>query len=114
MCLDSCWQSFATGRSWSKRGMVCGQPATTSVPTQTHSSIGSLSKALTGVGVELLVEQGKLKLDEPASHYIKGLPKKWQSIPLKFFLAHQSGIPDIPSAKQPTFQEELRSVDNFR
>lgn len=74
--------------------------------------IGSLSKALTAVGIELLVEQGKLNLDEPTSRYIKGLPKSWQPIPLKFFLAHQSGIPDIASAQQPTFQAELRSIDN--
>ena len=74
--------------------------------------IGSLSKALTGVGIELLVEQGKIELDEPTSRYVKRLPKSWQPIPLKFFLAHQSGIPDIASSKQPTFQAELRTVDN--
>jgi CubicO group peptidase (beta-lactamase class C family) len=74
--------------------------------------IGSLSKALTGVGIELLAEQGKLKLDEPVSHYVKGLPKTWRPIPLKFFLAHQSGIPEI-TAKKPSFEEMLRTADDL-
>jgi CubicO group peptidase (beta-lactamase class C family) len=73
--------------------------------------IGSLSKAVTAVGVEVLVEQGKVKLDLPASHYIKDLPRTWQSIPLKLFMAHQSGIPDIASSKKPSFSEEVREFD---
>jgi CubicO group peptidase (beta-lactamase class C family) len=75
--------------------------------------IGSLSKALSGVGVEVLAEQGKLNLDQPASTYVKDLPPSWRRIPLKLFLAHQSGIPETPSAKQPSFQEELRSVEKL-
>ncbi|HEX3872072.1 MAG TPA: serine hydrolase domain-containing protein, partial [Pirellulales bacterium] len=41
-----------------------------------------------------------------------GLPQAWRGIPLKLFLAHQSGIPEIESARQPTFQEELREVEH--
>ena len=57
--------------------------------------IGSLSKALTAVGAMLLVEQGKLDLDAPAGNYLKGLPKSWQPITVKQFMAHQSGIPQL-------------------
>lgn len=74
--------------------------------------IGSLSKAVSAVGVELLAERSKLKLDQPASRYVKGLPRSWQQIPLKLFLAHQSGIPDMGTYQRPTFEEELRAVDN--
>jgi CubicO group peptidase (beta-lactamase class C family) len=71
--------------------------------------IGSLSKAITRFGVELLVEHGKLKLDEPIGQQVRGLPPAWRSIPLKFFLAHQSGIPE-PTEKKSTFEEEARTV----
>jgi CubicO group peptidase (beta-lactamase class C family) len=70
--------------------------------------IGSLSKAVTAVGVELLAERGKLSLDDPLGRYIKGLPKPWQPIPLKYVLAHQSGIPELPNKKP--FEEMLRSA----
>lgn len=74
--------------------------------------IGSLSKAVTGVGVEVLAEQGKLTLDDPLGRYVKGVPKTWQGIPLKYVLAHQSGIPEL-SSKKPTFEEMLRSADDI-
>jgi CubicO group peptidase (beta-lactamase class C family) len=73
--------------------------------------IGSLSKAITGVGVELLAERGQLSLDEPVARHVRGLPRSWQSIPLKLFLAHQSGIPEM-DAKLPTFAETARTADN--
>jgi CubicO group peptidase (beta-lactamase class C family) len=73
--------------------------------------IGSLSKALTAVGAMLLVEQGKLDLDAPAGKYLKGLPKSWQPITVKQFMAHQSGIPQLNS-KFPTFKEMLKSAED--
>jgi len=73
--------------------------------------IGSLSKALTAVGAMLLVEQGKLDLDAPAGKYLKGLPKSWQPITVKQFMAHQSGIPQL-NWKFPTFKEMLKSAED--
>jgi CubicO group peptidase (beta-lactamase class C family) len=73
--------------------------------------IGSLSKALTAVGAMLLVEQGKLDLDAPASKYLKGLPSTWQPITVKQFMAHQSGIPQL-NRKFPTFKEMLKAAED--
>jgi CubicO group peptidase (beta-lactamase class C family) len=73
--------------------------------------IGSLSKALTAVGAMLLVEQGKLDLDAPAGNYLKGLPKSWQPITVKQFMAHQSGIPQL-NMKFPTFKQMLKSAED--
>ncbi len=72
--------------------------------------IGSLSKAVTAVGVMLLVEQGKINLNAPASSYLKGLPRSWQRITVAQFMAHQSGIPQL-NKKFPTFRQMLRSAD---
>jgi CubicO group peptidase (beta-lactamase class C family) len=72
--------------------------------------IGSLSKALTAIGAMLLLEQGKLDLDAPASRYLKRLPRSWYGITVKQFMAHQSGIPQL-ERKLPTFEQMLRSAD---
>lgn len=73
-------------------------------------SIGSLSKAVTGVGIELLAERGKLDLDEPAGRHVPHLPPAWGRIPLKYYLAHQSGIPMIATSKAPTFAATIAPV----
>ncbi len=72
--------------------------------------IGSLSKAVTAVGVMMLVEQGKINLNAPAKNYLKALPKSWQRITVAQFMAHQSGIPQF-NKKFPTFRAMLRSAD---
>ena len=72
--------------------------------------IGSLSKALTAVGVMLLVQQGKIDLNAPASHYLKGLPTRWRRITVAQFMAHQSGIPQL-NIKLPMFRAMLRSAE---
>jgi CubicO group peptidase (beta-lactamase class C family) len=70
--------------------------------------IASVSKAVTAVGAMLLVEQGKLDLDQPISTYLKGLPPTWRRIKVRQFMTHTSGIPQVPKSK--TFAEALARV----
>jgi CubicO group peptidase (beta-lactamase class C family) len=70
--------------------------------------IGSVSKAVTAVGAMLLVEQGKLDLDQPIATYLKGLPPTWRHIKVRQFMTHTSGIPQVPKAK--TFTDALAKV----
>ncbi len=74
--------------------------------------IGSLSKALTAVGAMLLVEQGKIDLNAPASEYLRELPESWRGITVAQFMAHQSGIPQL-NEKFPTFRVMLRSAERI-
>jgi CubicO group peptidase (beta-lactamase class C family) len=62
--------------------------------------IGSLSKAITAVGAMLLVDKGKLNLDDPASRYMKDLPRDWNRITVRQFMTHTSGIPDLPNRQK--------------
>jgi CubicO group peptidase (beta-lactamase class C family) len=71
--------------------------------------IGSLSKALTAVGLMLLAQQGKVDLNAPASDYLGGLPGSWRRITVAQFMAHQSGIPQL-ERKLPMFRAMLRSA----
>jgi CubicO group peptidase (beta-lactamase class C family) len=70
--------------------------------------IGSVSKAVTAVGAMLLVEQGKLDLDQPIERYLKGLPPPWRRITVRQFMTHTSGIPQVP--RSPTFAAAVARV----
>ncbi len=58
--------------------------------------IGSISKSFTGVGVMLLVEEGKIKLDEPISTYIGPVPAAWAPITVRHLLNHTAGLREDP------------------
>jgi len=57
--------------------------------------IGSTTKQFTAVAIMLLVERGKISLDDTISHYIKDSPDTWRSITIEHLLTHTSGIDDI-------------------
>ncbi|MBB5876106.1 serine hydrolase domain-containing protein [Xanthomonas sp. 3498] len=52
----------------------------------------SMAKLLTSTLVMQLVDQGKVDLDAPASRYVPQLPAAWQTIHVRDFLNHSSGI----------------------
>jgi CubicO group peptidase (beta-lactamase class C family) len=69
-------------------------------------AIGSISKAVTAVGTLLLVQDGKLRLNDPAAKYLSGLPESWRRITVRQFMTHTSGIPRIVGA--PSFATALK------
>lgn len=78
-----------------------------SVPgLDTVFAIGSISKAVTAVGALLLMQDGKLKLNDPAAKYLSGLPESWRRITVRQFMTHTSGIPRIVGA--PSFATALK------
>lgn len=81
----------------------------------TAFSIGSVSKAFTGIGVMLLVQKGKIALDQPVKKYMKNLlPEKWGDITIRQFLTHTSGIPDLKGDKNTTsFEQTIEGARNL-
>jgi CubicO group peptidase (beta-lactamase class C family) len=65
------------------------------VRPDTAFQIGSLSKPFLATGVMMLMEEGRLRLDDPLSKYLDGTPKIWKNITLRNLLTHTSGIPDL-------------------
>lgn len=60
----------------------------------TRFLIGSLTKSFTAIAVLQLVQQGKLDLHRPISHYLPGLRKDLgDKLTLHLLLKHQSGLP---------------------
>lgn len=56
--------------------------------------LASSTKPLLATGVLLLVQEGKLSLDQKISAYLDNSPEGWKDITIRHLLSHTSGIPD--------------------
>ncbi|MCP4162954.1 MAG: beta-lactamase family protein, partial [Deltaproteobacteria bacterium] len=80
------------------------------VTEHTLFEIGSTSKAFTGLGLLLLVQENKIALSDPVTKYMPWLKLSYENkeieVTIEDFLYHKSGIPyrsiaDIPVDDQP-------------
>src|SRR5215475_786225 len=62
------------------------------VHPETIFQSGSIGKQFTSTAIMLLVEDGKLALDESIRTYLPEAPKSWQPIKLRHLLTHTSGL----------------------
>ena len=62
------------------------------VTPETVFEIGSVSKQMTAAAVMLLVEEGKIGLDDPVGKYLPGTPDAWAGVTVRHLLTHTSGI----------------------
>ena len=60
--------------------------------SETVFEIGSVSKQLTAAGIMLLVEDGKINLDEKISNYLPNTPESWSKVTVRNLLTHTSGV----------------------
>ena len=65
-----------------------GAPAT----PETVYKIGSVSKQFIATGIMLLVQDGRLRVDDPSASTSKGTPASWSGITIRHLLTHTSGI----------------------
>lgn len=75
------------------------------VSDSTVFEIGSISKQFVSAIVMLLMQENKLKLDDPIQKYLSDLPSEWLGVTVRQLLTHTSGIPDY---------EEIRTYDIYR
>lgn len=69
--------------------------------------IGSMTKQFTAVATMMLVEEGKISLDDPVSKYVEGAPDTWKGITIRHLLTHTSGL------KEYVFIPGLGLLDEF-
>ncbi len=69
----------------------------TEVTDQTMFQSGSLGKQFAAAGMMVLVEQGRVDLDDSVRGYIPEAPDSWAPITIRHLLTHSSGIPDYTS-----------------
>ena len=75
------------------------------VSDSTVFEIGSISKQFVAAATMLLVEDGRIGLDDPIDKYLADLPSEWLGVTVRQLLTHTSGIPDY---------EEIQTYEAYR
>ena len=60
---------------------------------ETVFQVGSITKQFTAAAILLLVQEGRINLDDRISNYIDGTPQTWKDITIRNLLTHTSGLP---------------------
>jgi CubicO group peptidase (beta-lactamase class C family) len=75
-------------KGYGKASLELDAPATPS----TLYGLGSNSKQFTAAAIMLLVEDGKIGLDDRLTNYFTWLPREWSEVRVRHLLTHTSGI----------------------
>ena len=67
------------------------------VKPETIFQSGSVGKQFTAAAVMMLVEDGKLSLDDKISKYFTDAPESWKPITVRHLLTHTAGTTDYPN-----------------
>ena len=78
---------WAEGFGWADTGKRAP------VAPDTQFRIGTASTVLTSAAVGLLLEKGRLKLDDEVQTYVPAFPKKPWPVTLRQVMGHQAGVP---------------------
>jgi CubicO group peptidase (beta-lactamase class C family) len=57
---------------------------------------GSMGKQFTATAVMMLVEEGKVRLDDTISRYLADTPASWKGVTVRQLLSHTAGFTDYP------------------
>jgi len=66
------------------------------VKPETVFQSGSVGKQFTATAVMMLVEEGKISLDDKINKYFTDAPESWQNITVRHLLTHTAGTTDYP------------------
>jgi len=66
------------------------------VKPETVFQSGSVGKQFTATAVMMLVEDGKLSLDDPLSKFFPDAPPAWKNVKVRNLLSHTAGFTDYP------------------
>jgi len=79
------------------------------VKPETVFQSGSMGKQFTATAIMMLVEEGKIKLDDPVTSYLKDAPAAWQQVTIRELLSHTAGFTDYP--KKFDFRKDYTEAD---
>ena len=78
---------------------------------------GSVGKQFTATAVMMLVEEGKIGLDDPLTKYFADAPTSWKEVTVRELLSHTAGFGDYPKdfnfRKDWTEEELLKVVEGI-
>lgn len=78
---------------------------------ETVFEIGSVSKQITAAAIMLLVEDGKINLDEKISSYLPNTPDAWKNVTTRHLLTHTSGVKSYSSLDGFELNRRLKRDD---
>jgi len=85
------------------------------VKPETIFQSGSVGKQFTATAVMMLVEEGKIGLDDPLTKYFADAPAAWKQVTIRGLLSHTAGFTDYPKSfdmrKDYTEAEQLKMVE---
>ena len=82
------------------------------VKPETVFQSGSVGKQFTAMAVMMLVEDGKIKLDDAITNYLTDAPAAWKQVTIRELLSHTAGFGDYP--KQFNFRKDYTEADELR
>ncbi|WP_422927173.1 serine hydrolase domain-containing protein [Singulisphaera sp. PoT] len=68
---------------------------------ETRYKIASVSKPIVATAVMILVQEGKLGLEDKASRYLEDTPEAWKDITVRQLMNHTSGLVEDPPGFEP-------------
>jgi CubicO group peptidase (beta-lactamase class C family) len=87
------------------------------VKPETIFQSGSVGKQFTATAVMMLVEEGKIGLDDPLTKYFPDAPSSWNEVTVRELLSHTAGFGDYPEKfdfrKDWTEAELLKLVEGI-
>lgn len=87
------------------------------VKPETVFQSGSVGKQFTATAVMMLVEEGKIGLDDPLTKYFADAPATWKEVTVRELLSHTAGFGDYPKnfdyRKDWTEDEELKLIESI-
>jgi len=82
------------------------------VKPETIFQSGSVGKQFTATAVMMLVEEGKLSLDDPLTKFFPDAPPAWRNVKVRLLLSHTGGFTDYP--KNFDFRRDYTEDDLLR
>jgi CubicO group peptidase (beta-lactamase class C family) len=87
------------------------------VKPETVFQSGSVGKQFTATAVMMLVEEGKVGLEDPLTKYFPDAPASWKQVTVRELLSHTAGFGDYPDKfnfrKDWTEDQELKLVESI-
>jgi len=87
------------------------------VTSETVFQSGSMGKQFTATAVMMLLEAGKIGLEDPATKFFPDAPAAWKDVTVRELLSHTAGFGDYPEKfdfrKDWTEAEQLKLVESL-
>jgi CubicO group peptidase (beta-lactamase class C family) len=83
------------------------------VKPETLFQSGSVGKQFTATAVMMLVEEGKISLDDSIARFFPGAPPAWKPVKVRHLLSHTAGFTDYPedfNFRKDYSEDEILSI----